>query len=147
MVQSCSPCCKTPRTLADKQSTQTNAGRSKYANDMTANGANIKIQWSSSARNDVIFTVIFILSFCHFLPCTKVFLPAGKIMVKSPVITPHGKILTTLLRFHSTGAGWFHAICTRSNLTSLLSIDTPEYGRLRERGNGNYCSRSSAHNK
>ena len=63
---------------------------------MTANGANMKILWSSSAKNDVIFMVIFIFSFCHFLPCTKVFLPAGKIMVKSPVITPHGKNLTTL---------------------------------------------------
>ena len=67
---------------------------------MTANGANMKILWSSSARNDVIFMVIFIFSFCHFLPCTKVFLPAGKIMVKSPVITPHGKNLTTLIHFH-----------------------------------------------
>ena len=59
---------------------------------MTANGANMNTLWSSSARNDVIF----IFSFCRFLPCTKVFLPAGKIMVKSPVITPHGKNLTTL---------------------------------------------------
>ena len=37
------------------------------------------------------------LSFCHLLPRTKVFLPAGKNMVKSLVITPMAKTLTTLV--------------------------------------------------
>ena len=37
------------------------------------------------------------LCFCHLLPCPKVFLPAGKNMVKSPVITPMAKTLTTLI--------------------------------------------------
>ena len=35
-------------------------------------------------------------SICHFLPCPKVFLPAGKNLVKSSVITTHGKNITTL---------------------------------------------------
>ena len=58
----------------------------------------LPITYEKIMKYDIQFwSLVLVLEFLPNWPCPKVFLPTGKNLVKSPVITTHSKNIATLL--------------------------------------------------
>ena len=77
------------------------------------------------------WSLFLVLEFLPFLPCPKVFLPAGKNLVKSSVITTHGKNIATLVVLQE----WPLSLVTERRRRPLLGrvVTVERRGRWRGR--------------